>query len=56
MALNLVRYEHQNQARWGVLHGQKIAPIPGDYATTGDLVRAANIAEFKALPVSELTV
>ncbi len=56
MALNLVRYEHQNQARWGVLHGQKIAPIPGDYATTGDLVRAANIAELKALPVSELTV
>ncbi len=56
MALNLVRYEHQNQARWGVLHGQKIAPIPGDYPTTGDLVRAANIAEFKALPVSELTV
>ncbi len=56
MALNLVRYEHQNQARWGVLHGQKIAPIPGDYPTTGDLVRAANIAELKALPVSELTV
>ena len=56
MALNLVRYEHQNQARWGVLHGQKIAPIPGDYATTGDLVRAANIAELKALPASELTV
>lgn len=56
MALNLVRYEHQNQARWGVLHGQKIAPILGDYATTGDLVRAANIAELKALPVSELTV
>jgi 2-keto-4-pentenoate hydratase/2-oxohepta-3-ene-1,7-dioic acid hydratase in catechol pathway len=56
MALNLVRYEHQNQTRWGVLHEQKIAPIPGDYPTTGDLVRALTVADLKALPVSELTV
>ena len=56
MAINIIRFEQQNQAHWGVLRGQQIAVIPGDFATTGDLVRGANIEELKALPTSELTL
>ena len=56
MAINIVRYEQHNQPHWGVLHGQEIAPIPGDYATTGELIRAVTVSELKALPVSELNL
>jgi len=56
MAINIVRYEQHNQTHWGVLHGQEIAPIPGDYATTGELIRAVTVSELKALPVSELNL
>lgn len=50
MAINIVRFEQQNQARWGVLRGQKIAVIPGDFATTGDLIKSVSIEQLKALP------
>ncbi|SDT93212.1 2-keto-4-pentenoate hydratase/2-oxohepta-3-ene-1,7-dioic acid hydratase (catechol pathway) [Pseudomonas pohangensis] len=56
MAINIVRFEQQNQARWGVLHGQQIAPIPGDYATTGELIQGMTISELQALPVAELNL
>jgi len=56
MAINIVRFEQQNQARWGVLHGQQIAPIPGDYATTGELIQGVTISELQALPVAELNL
>jgi len=56
MAINIVRYEQQNQPHWGVLHGQQIAPIAGNYATTGELIRGVTISELKALPVSGLSL
>jgi 2-keto-4-pentenoate hydratase/2-oxohepta-3-ene-1,7-dioic acid hydratase in catechol pathway len=56
MAINIIRFEQHNQARWGVLHGQKIAPIPGDYATTGELIQGVTISELQALPVAELNL
>jgi 2-keto-4-pentenoate hydratase/2-oxohepta-3-ene-1,7-dioic acid hydratase in catechol pathway len=56
MALNIVRFEHQNQAQWGVLQGQQIALIPGDFATTGELISGTHIEQLKALPVSDLTL
>ena len=56
MAINIIRFEQHNQARWGVLHGKKIAPIPGDYATTGELIQGVTISELQALPVAELNL
>ena len=41
MALPIVRFEHAKAVRWGVLFDQQIAPLAGDYATTGDLIRHA---------------
>jgi 2,4-didehydro-3-deoxy-L-rhamnonate hydrolase len=31
MAINIIRFEQQNQAHWGVLRGEQIAVIPGDF-------------------------
>jgi 2-keto-4-pentenoate hydratase/2-oxohepta-3-ene-1,7-dioic acid hydratase in catechol pathway len=49
MAVPLIRYcpsdaADQALARWGVLFDRLIAPLPGDYPTTGDVVRAARPA------------
>ena len=56
MAINIVRFQHHNLTCWGVLHEQQIALIPGDFPTTGDLVRGVRIDELKALPLSDLTL
>jgi len=56
MAVSVVRFEHQQRACWGVLHGQQIALIPGDHATTGELICAVKLDELKALPLSDLTL
>lgn len=56
MAINIVRFEHHNQAHWGVLHEQRIALIPGDFATTGELISGTSIEQLKALPASDLTL
>lgn len=49
MSLNIVRFEHQSRIRWGVLRDQKVTPVPGEFATTGDLIRGATLAELAAL-------
>lgn len=49
MSLNIIRFEHQNRAQWGVIRGITITPIPGDYATTGALILGISIAELAAL-------
>ncbi|NJD32987.1 MAG: fumarylacetoacetate hydrolase family protein [Gammaproteobacteria bacterium] len=60
MAIPLVRYQlsktrHDAPARWGVPFDGLIAPLPGDYATTGDVVRAGQ-AEARALTRAQATV
>ncbi|MBA4285091.1 MAG: fumarylacetoacetate hydrolase [Xanthomonadaceae bacterium] len=49
MSLNIIRFEHQNRAQWGVIRGITITPIPGDYATTGALILGISIADLAAL-------
>lgn len=49
MSLNIVRHEHQGRAQWGVIRGSQIAPVPGDYATTGDFIRGTTLAELSKL-------
>ena len=34
MSLNIVRFEYQGRAQWGVIRGNQITPIPGEFATT----------------------
>ncbi|MDF3080834.1 fumarylacetoacetate hydrolase family protein [Burkholderia sola] len=49
MALHVLHYRHQGRAQWGVVRNHRITPIPGDYATTGEFVRAHRIDELAAL-------
>jgi 2-keto-4-pentenoate hydratase/2-oxohepta-3-ene-1,7-dioic acid hydratase in catechol pathway len=38
MVVHLVRYEHREQASWGVLLGDLVSPLRGDYPRTADLI------------------
>ena len=49
MAVQVVRYRHRDQVRWGVVRDGAITPIPREFATTGDLIRGASLAELAAL-------
>lgn len=48
-AVNVVRYQHQGRSHWGVIRAGQITPIPGDFATTGELVRGTRIPALQAL-------
>ncbi|MDJ0868212.1 MAG: fumarylacetoacetate hydrolase family protein [Myxococcota bacterium] len=39
MAVNVIRYRHGGGVRWGVVDGDAVAPIDGDYATTHAFMR-----------------
>ena len=49
MALNVLHFQHDGRARWGVVRNRVITPVPGNYATTADFIRANAIADLKAL-------
>ncbi|MBF5014538.1 fumarylacetoacetate hydrolase family protein [Burkholderia pseudomultivorans] len=49
MALHVLHYRHQGRAQWGVVRNRRITPIPDDYPTTGEFVRAHQIDELAAL-------
>jgi 2,4-didehydro-3-deoxy-L-rhamnonate hydrolase len=49
MSLNIVRFEYASRVQWGVLHGEAITPVPGDFATTGDFIRGTTISRLVAL-------
>ncbi|WP_428313420.1 fumarylacetoacetate hydrolase family protein [Hydrocarboniphaga sp.] len=49
MSLNIVRFEHQGRAQWGVIRGSQITPVPGDFSTTGDFIRGTSLAELATL-------
>jgi len=38
MAINIVRYEDDGRARWGVVRSEGVAPLEGDYPTTAALI------------------
>lgn len=38
MVVHLVRYEHNERISWGVLAGDVISPLSGDYPSTADLI------------------
>lgn len=49
MIVHVVRYEHEGQIRWGVVRGNAVTPVPGEYPTTGDFVRSASLSQLDAL-------
>jgi len=49
MAIHVVRFQHRDRIHWGVLRERRITPIPGDFATTGDLIRGTTGRELAAL-------
>lgn len=49
MALNVLRYAHQQRAQWGVVAGGRITPIPGNAATTADFLRSHPLHALKEL-------
>ena len=49
MAINVVRYEHQGKTAWGVLRDARITPVPGEFATTGELISANSVEGLKAV-------
>jgi 2-keto-4-pentenoate hydratase/2-oxohepta-3-ene-1,7-dioic acid hydratase in catechol pathway len=60
MATSLIRFlpthaADEAGARWGVLFGHFIALLPGDYPTTGDVVRAG-LGAARALTPADATV
>ena len=57
MSLNIVRFEYQNRAQWGVIRESRITPVPGEFATTGDFIRGTTPSQLAALhgPTLELT-
>jgi 2-keto-4-pentenoate hydratase/2-oxohepta-3-ene-1,7-dioic acid hydratase in catechol pathway len=44
MAVAVVRFLQSGKARWGVLFKDRIAPLEGEYPTTGDLLREGRAA------------
>lgn len=60
MAIELIRYlpshcTDEALAQWGVAFGRSIAPLPGRYATTGDVIHAGQEAA-RALTPTQATV
>lgn len=49
MSVHIVRFQHESRVRWGVLRGERITPIAGDFASTGDLVRGTSVPELAAV-------
>lgn len=56
MSLNIVRFETQGRARWGVIRENTITPVPGEFATTGDFIRGTALADLSALKAPTLDV
>jgi len=49
MAVQVVRFEYQNTVQWGRIHNQRITPVSGQYATTGEFIRQVSIEQLRDL-------
>lgn len=49
MPIHVVRFQYRARIHWGVLRERRITPIPGDFATTGHLIRGTAVRELAAL-------
>lgn len=49
MIVHVVRYQAGRQARWGVLRGSAVTPVPGNFETTSDFVSGTSIQALHAI-------
>jgi len=49
MALDIVRFQHQQRVHWGVLSDGVITAVPGEHPSTGDFVRRWPVEELRTL-------
>jgi len=49
MIVHVLRYRHEGHIRWGVCRGLEVTPIPGEFASTGDLIRGVSLVDLDAL-------
>jgi len=49
MSINTARFEHNGEIKWGVVRGDQITPVPGQFATTADFVSSVSVAELRQL-------
>jgi len=55
MSISVVRFEHVNAVRWGVLFARRIASLSTDHASTGELLRHA-LPELQSLRPENATL
>src|SRR5690348_11057540 len=56
MAVNVVRFEHEGLRRWGVIRGERIAPVTGDFPTTNAFISGTSVEALARLGEGELRV
>ncbi|MFO1407873.1 MAG: fumarylacetoacetate hydrolase family protein [Steroidobacteraceae bacterium] len=56
MALNVLHYELAGRTGWGVLRGDRITPVPGEFRTTGEFVAGNTVAALAALSGGEVAL
>jgi 2-keto-4-pentenoate hydratase/2-oxohepta-3-ene-1,7-dioic acid hydratase in catechol pathway len=49
MPIKIVRFQYRDRVQWGVLRGQMVTPVPGDFETTGDLISGTTASDLLAL-------
>ncbi|MDX1694322.1 MAG: fumarylacetoacetate hydrolase family protein, partial [Ketobacteraceae bacterium] len=49
MSLNVLRFEHQGNTQWGVIHDNSITPIPGEFATSAEFLTHNSLSELAEL-------
>jgi len=49
MPINIARFEHDGQTKWGVVRDDSVIPIPAIFPTTGDFIENSRISDLKAL-------
>lgn len=49
MAIHVARFMYQQRTQWGIVTGQHIQPIDGEFATTADFVRGNPISALRDL-------
>jgi 2,4-didehydro-3-deoxy-L-rhamnonate hydrolase len=55
MAINLLRFKHDGRIGWGVARGGAVTPVPGEFATTRDLLQAHSAQTLAGLQGASLT-
>jgi 2-keto-4-pentenoate hydratase/2-oxohepta-3-ene-1,7-dioic acid hydratase in catechol pathway len=56
MAINVLRYERAGRIAWGVLRGEFVTPVPGEFTTTGEFIASNPVAELAALAGGEVAL